>query len=219
MQSEKDVTERLTAFRNRDKFSYEAWQDRGLNPSNAELCSKLTTLFNQCTDALKDAVDQKVSDSQLKRIIKIHLSNFKKWDYDTEEREFICDLFLELASILKIDFSDEIDRWVYGWLLNSLMKIRAIFYPEQIVEIIGQNCQSCGRAIDTFIMEKEEDIPDAMWNIVQCGNCKDYSLVSYGPNVKAVKFGNYRPIEELSKEQYTKEQAEIRVEQLRYFRK
>jgi hypothetical protein len=55
--------------------------------------------------------------------------------------------------------------------------------------------------------------------IVQCKGCKDYSIVSVGPNVKETRFGNYDLVEQLPKAEFNEEQAEIRLEQIRHFRK
>ncbi|WP_276482646.1 GldM family protein [Paraflavitalea pollutisoli] len=42
MQAEKDQVEKLLSFRQRDKFSASAWDERGLSPSNDALCRQLT---------------------------------------------------------------------------------------------------------------------------------------------------------------------------------
>jgi hypothetical protein len=219
MTTNQNKTDQLAAFRQRDKFSDQAWNKRGLNPSGFEISSKLTALFNQCASALIDAIEKNASDRQLKAILKSHLANFSKRDYDTEEIEFICDLFHELAQILSIDFADTLNRWLYGSVMSTLLKIHATLNPQKVVDTIKQTCPTCGGAIDTFIMKREEGIPDFSWHIVQCKNCNDYLLVSFGPNVKQAKFGNYIPIETLRKDEFTREQAEIRLEQIRYFRK
>lgn len=211
--------DQLTAFRQRDKFSDQAWNNRGLNPPVYEISLNLAERFNLCADALIEAVADNASDKQLKATLKFHLSGFSKRDYDTEEKEFICDLFCELAKILNIDFAANLNRWLYGSTLNTLLNIQFALNPKKVLDTIKQTCPTCDGAIDTFIMRKEEGIPDYSWNIVQCKNCKDYSLVSYGPNVKEARFGNYELVEQLPKEQFTKEQAETRLQQMRHFRK
>ncbi len=122
MTSEQNRIDQLTAFRQRDKFSDQAWNKRGLNRSNSVICSKLTALFNHCADALIEAVRNNASDKQLKAILNSHLANFNKHDYDTEEKEFICDLFYELAQIVNIDFAHNLNRWLYGSILSTLLE-------------------------------------------------------------------------------------------------
>ena len=107
----------------------------------------------------------------------------------------------------------------YGSALTTLMKIRAALNPRKVIETINQNCPTCKTSLDTFILKKEEGIPDYSWMIVQCKNCKDYSIVNPGPNVKEMKFDNYLFVEQLPKTEFNKEQAEIRLEQIRHFRK
>ena len=219
MASEKDKVDELTAFWQRDKFSHQAWNNRGLNPSNPDLSDQLTRLFNKCAKEIIDAVHNHASDKQLKKILQTQLSGFVKSEYDTEEREFICDLFYELAQIIKIDFTNNISRWLYGSVISSLMKMQATLNPAKVVDTLRQTCPTCGTAIDTFIMRKEQGIPDFSWNIVQCKACKDYSLISFGPGVKEISYSNYILVEQLPKEEFTREQAEVRLEQVKHFRK
>lgn len=219
MTSQQNEIDQLVAFRHRDKFSDQAWNKRGLNPSGSELSLKLAELFNHCADALIQALQNNASKKQLKGTLKSHLSQFSRRDYDTEEKELICDLFYELAKIINIDFADNLSRWLYGATLNSLLKIQAVLNPKKVLDTIKQTCPTCGGALDTFIMRKENGIPDYSWMIIQCKSCKDYSITSFGPNVKETRFGNYDLVEQLPKEQFTKEQAEMRLEQIRYFRK
>jgi len=219
MTSAQNKIEQLTAFKQREKFSYQAWNDRGLNPSSTEISSRLTQLFNVCADALIEAVHSNKSDKQLKSVLKSQLYKFDKTAYDTEEKDFICELFYELTQILSIDFADNLNKWLYGSTLNALMKIQAALNPKKVLATIQQICPTCGGQLDTFIMRKEDGIPDYSWMIVQCKSCKDFSIVSVGPNVKETRFGNYQLVEQLPKSEFTREEAEIRLEQIRLFRK
>ena len=124
-----------------------------------------------------------------------------------------------MSRIVDIDLSDSLNRWLYGSVMSRLLKLKAALYPEKIIETRTQLCENCGASLDTFIIRKEDGIPDLSWNIVRCKNCRHYSIVSVGPNVKEMRFGDYELIEQLPKEDFTREQAEIRLEQIRHFRK
>jgi protein-arginine kinase activator protein McsA len=219
MTSEQNKVDQLTAFKDRDKFSDEAWNDRGLNPSANEVSSKLKGVFNNCADTLIDAVQNNGSEKALKSILQSQLSNFNQLDYDTEEREFICDLFFELSQILNIDFADNAMTWVYGSEIAQSMREQVEMNPPTVLDTIHQTCPNCGTALDTFIMRRQEGIPDFSWNIIQCTNCKDYSIVSFGPNVMEVRPDNYIFVEQLPKSEYSKEEAENRLEQIRHLKK
>lgn len=207
--------DQLTAFRQRDKFSNEAWNNRGLYPPASEISATFSDLFNNCADKLIDAVRNDDSDKQLEALLQSQLSTFRPEDYDTEEREFICELFFELSQLLNIEFGDKLMQWLYGEELADLIKEKAVMNPPTALDIIRQTCLACGTALDAFIMQKEEGIPDFSWNIIQCNNCKDYTLVSYGPNVKMVQHDNYITVEQLPKEEFTFEQAKARLEQVK----
>ena len=209
----------LLAFKNRDKFAADVWDKRGLVPSSKELCEKLTDLFDSCADNLIDAVNRSSSEKKLKAVLKSQLSRFNKFDYDTEEREFICDLFLELAAIVNVSFNDNLSKWLYGSLLTALLKINKLIRPERIVETQKQPCTSCGITLESLIMRKEKGIPDSDWFVVKCKNCNGLNLLSHGPDIKEIRFGNYDWVETLRKAEYTEEQALLRFEQIKIFRK
>ena len=219
MQTEQNQVDKLLLFKQRDKFSQSAWNDRGLNPSSTKLCNQLTRLFDACADNLIRAVDDKSSSRQLKSVLKSGLTNFNKLDYDTEEKEFICDLFHELATIVNVDFNENLNKWLYGSVLTTLMKIQKVLKPEKIVKTLNQPCTKCETKLETFILRMEEGIPDISWFVAKCNNCGELNLISPGPNVKETRFGNYQWVDTLSKDEYTYEQALTRLEQIKFFRK
>ncbi|SFD17598.1 protein of unknown function [Chitinophaga sp. CF118] len=211
---------KLLALKRKDKFSAEEWERRGVNPSSSELCEQLTLLFNDALDALIKAVENNASGRQLKSILSQHLSGFSKSDYDTEEREFITDLFYKLASILNIEFKHQLNNWLYGIVLGTLIRISSLFRKARVVvETLSQECSNCKIQLDTFILERGDDIPDLCWDIIQCDSCNEYNLLNKGPHIRELRFGNYRWIEQLSKDEFSEEQALVRLEQIKYFRK
>lgn len=211
--------EQLINFKARNKFSEREWEKRGFNPSISEVSYKLEQLFNSIADDLITAISNNVTDKLLKAILKDSLKKLKTSDFDTEEREFICEYFYELSNIIKINFKNNLDRWLYGATLSTLVNLKSLLTTVRIIDTKSQPCKKCEAVLETFIMRKEEGIPDHSWQIVQCKNCKDYALISIGPDVKELRFGNYDLIEHLPKAEFTEEQAEVRVEQLRFFRK
>lgn len=212
--------DKLNLFLKHNKFSNSAWNDRGLNPSDSEMCNTLEQLFNECTENLIDSVNLDCSNRQIKNILKVGLEKFKSSEYDTEEREFICDYFFQLSNIVSIDFKNNLNNWLYGTFLNTLFKVTSFFKgKEKILETLSQDCTKCDSKLETFIIRKEEGIPDYNWTVIQCNVCKGYNLLSKGPNIKESRLGNYISIEQLAKNQFTYEQALIRLKQIQFFRK
>jgi hypothetical protein len=84
MHSNQSQDDKLVAFKQKDKFSAKAWNDRGLHPSGGELCQQLTGLFNSCADNLINAVNANATGKDLKAVLKQALSTCNKPDYDTE---------------------------------------------------------------------------------------------------------------------------------------
>jgi hypothetical protein len=220
MTDRQSTLEKLNAFRQLDKFSNSAWNERGLNPSDSDMCSRLESLFNNCTDNLINAIGTGQNSTKLKNILKRELRNFKSFDYDTEEREFICDYFFQLSNIIEVDFKTNLNNWLYGRGLNYIIKVISFFKArEKVIETLSQNCTSCDLKLETYIFKKEDGIPDYNWTIIQCNNCREYNLLSTGPNIKELRFGNYKSVEQLPKTEFTEELAKQRLEQIRFFRK
>jgi hypothetical protein len=219
MSSEASKIERLKGFKARAKFSDPSWYARGLNPSSTEISTKLTQLFDNTADGLIIAIDQKASDKEILNVLKEQLAKFDKREFDTEEQEFIADLFYELSQIVAIDFADAMSLWLYGPVLTKLMKIKNAITANKGFERISQACSNCQSPLETIIVQRQEGIPDYSWIIVRCKACNDYSIISIGANVKEVRFGKFDVIEQLPKSDYTQQQAEIRLEQIRHFRK
>jgi hypothetical protein len=208
--------EQINLFRIREKFSDQAWNERGLNPSDPEVCSKLTRLFDEVCQDLLGKMNKGCTKKEIKAVLKSGLKKFARKEYDTEEREFICDLFFELATILEIEFKEEISIWLYGRALTFLQKLQK---ERKALETFVQECETCKSPLESFVMQKREEIPIMDWMIVQCNKCGQYNLLDIGSgNIKELKFGNYKPIENLPRLQYTFEEASIRLEQIRTFR-
>lgn len=221
MMTDKQITlDKLEAFKNRNKFSYSAWEERGLNPSANEISDKLEILFNKCTDELINAINLSLKTKQLKLILKQNLESLYSSDFDTEEREFICNYFDQLSKIVSVEFKDNLNSWLYGNLLNIIFKVSSFFKGKvKDKEILTQDCTKCGSKLETFITKKEDGIPDYSWKIIQCDNCKEFNLLSTGPNIKELRFGNYKLIEQLPKTEFNEEEAVIRLNQIKVFRK
>lgn len=219
MEKDEQKIEKLTEFIQREKFSTQAWNERGLNPSSNEICEYLTSFFNASADKLIEKVKAQGSAKQFKSLLKAQLSSIDKSHYDTEEKEFICDLFHELATIVEVDFKDNLNTWLYGSLLTTLMKIQKIIQPERIIKTLRQPCTKCGTQLETHIMRMEEGIQETDWLVAKCNNCGELNLIAHGPNVKETRFGNYQWVDTLPMDEYNYEQALTRLEQIKYFRK
>lgn len=215
-----EILEKLSQFKQKDKFSDSEWDKRGLNPSDIELCSKMERLFNDCADSLINSVKNNKNKKANKKILKSGLQRFNKLDYDTEEREFICDYFFELSQIVDVDIKNNLNNWLYGYGINTIIKVLSAFKkPDKIIETLSQNCTKCNSKLETYILERQSDFPNTAFNIVKCKTCGEFNLIDQEPGIKRQKFGNYDWVEQLSKDEYNDEQAKTRLEQIKFFRK
>ena len=210
---------KLKALQKKDKFSSQEWEKHGLKSSSTELSLYLDSSLNSCLESVIKAVGEAGSEKDIKRTIKAGLKGIDKSALDTEEKEVVADYFYQISQIAGVDLKSELNSWMYGSFLTTLMKLKEIVNPEIVVETLSQDCTQCGVALETYILRKEEGIPDFQWEIVQCNNCGEYNLLELGPDIKELKKGNYEYIEHIRKDEFTFEKAKTRLEQIRYFRK
>jgi hypothetical protein len=220
MSTSDQILIQLDNFRHKDKFADSEWERRGLIPSDPELCSKMEYLLNQCTDSIIDLVRNNASSHTLKRTLISGLARFNRFDYDTEEREFISDYFTDLSGILSIKINNNLNAFLYGWLMVAFIKIHKIFTnPEKGIDTFSQNCTKCGSNLMTSILKTEVDNPKFGFEIVRCRVCGEYNMIVKGQWVKMAGRQNFDSIEFLSQDEFTLEQAKTRLEQIKLFRK
>lgn len=76
-------------------------------------------------------------------------------------------------------------------------------------------CTKCKTILETYIFKKETGIPAYTWHIIACNKCGEYNLLDIEPNVKELGFGNYKWVEQIPKDQFTKEEVMDRINQLK----
>jgi len=209
----------LQELKDTRKFGYNNWVQRGLNPSSQEICELLESNIDNCLVELIQKLETESSDKDILKILKANLKKLGK-NFDSEEREFVADYYYKISKTLSIDFSSELNNWIYGSLFSSLKKVNEFFRgKEKIVDTISKYCTNCNANLDTFILEKMDETILNDYNIVKCINCSEYNLIDNESGNKRIKFGNYELIEQLPKSNFKLEDAEIRLKQIKTFRK
>ena len=206
----KQKIDKLVAFKHRNKFSTQAWNERGLNSSSDDFCKRLTDFFNSCADKMIDGINNKLSDEQIEHLLETELIGLNKTGFDTEEKEFICELFYEMASFINVNINDVLEKWLYGYVLKQ---------QEKILETIKQPCTKCEIELETHIKEKQEGILETGWLLAKCNNCGELNLLSNGNGIKRASFGNYQWLGTLRMDKYNYEQALTRLEQIKLLKK
>ncbi len=215
-----DVIQELKGFLKKEKFTSSEWERRGLNPSSPEQCHKMADLINKCCERLIVHCANNKATSILKKELKAGIASFNKSEYDTEEKEFIGHHFLELGGIVDIDFNDDLDKWLYGSFMNGILKLTSALKGKiKKVEPLSQNCTNCEVKLETFVTKRQAGITNYPFYIVRCNACGEYNMIDHGPNVHSIRFGEYELVDQLPNSEYNEEQARIRLEQLKHWRK
>ncbi len=211
---------RLQFLLDKKKFASSEWENRGLIPSDSDLCEYMEGKFNSCLSSLIILVESNSSLKILKKELIKGLRSFERFKFDTEEREFICDVFDRISKDIEVDFKNELNSWLYGSFLAYIFRISSFIKgKEKILEILSQNCTKCNSILETTILAKDNTILEPDFLIVRCNFCREFNLIDTGPNISQLRFGDYELEEQLSRNQYDLEGAKIRLKQLQFFRK
>lgn len=211
-----DSIQKVREFIDSDKLSAQDWDDRGLHPSDDEVIEQMKTIIDGAGFKLIHGLEQGYSVDRLHTVLRITLNATDQSLFDTEELEFIGDLFHQLAAIVQIELGNDLDEWMYGMKGLSEMPLPVgSFIPEE-ENIISQRCVSCGKPLRTTIVEDDGQEPGIeMWIIGRCTNCRDFNLVFIDAKVKEVHIRNYESVGSLSGDKYTAEEANRFIEELR----
>lgn len=124
MAANKDVVEKLKDYSDSGIFNESYYDVFVMIPNNDDICHTIKSLLDACIEETIAAVQNGANKNQIKGIIKKGLRRFNKMQYDTEEREFICHCFSIISGIVEINFSRELNEWLYGKLLSFLLTFR-----------------------------------------------------------------------------------------------
>ena len=102
--------DKLKYLLEKKKFADSEWEKRGLNPSSSELCEQMENKLNQCLNSLINLIEHNSSQNDLKKSLRQSLKTFDKSNFDTEEKEFICDYFNEISKSIEIDFKNDLNK-------------------------------------------------------------------------------------------------------------
>lgn len=215
MKINQETIDRLVRLRARRKYTDSDWEKRGLQPSATEVVDELIKLTDQCLDELLVVVQSNPSKQRVRSTLVAGLKRFKRNNFDTEEREFICDEIQKISKVVGVNISNDLNNWLYGIILGSI--IRLIRKKEEIVDVKMLPCTKCELPLTIKVNSIRPGVP-GFWIIGQCDQCDEYNLLETGENVGDSSFENFTSIEIFSSSDTTIEQVKTRLDQIRYFR-
>lgn len=210
-----EAIEQLTKLREKKKFTDSDWEKRGLNPSDTDKVNEMIRLTDTCLDELLVDLKSDATERQLKKTLTKGLKRFKKSYYDTEEKEYIGDEFHKIGSILGLDIADNLNDWLYGKVLGTIIGLTK--KKEVIIDNKSFECIKCKLTLTVKIKSKREGVP-SYWFIAQCNQCGEYNLLSSGENTTEFAFENFTSVENFYGDNNTEEHARARLEQIKYFK-
>jgi hypothetical protein len=212
MKLKQEILDQLQKLREKDKFSESDWQQRGLHASDEKTNQEMNTLINECIDTILQTKKSPKSRWQEILIASLTKANYNEAHFDTEEKEFLCNYFSIISKLVNVDLRTDLNEFLYGPdLAMSIMLSR--MQPKEY-KVRSQKCENCQVDLETLVIE-QAGIPEYSWLIVECEKCKEYNLLSPGEDIKEMKFGNYKYIEQLRKDEYSFDQARQRIYELR----
>jgi hypothetical protein len=118
-----ELAAEIQKFIETPKFAPEAWKRRLVNPSDARMCQRMEAVVNEMAQTVLTLVQADAAPSSLKSAIASSLRSTSTVEFDTEEREFLCDEIERLARIADVRVGNILNRWLYGALLGTLINI------------------------------------------------------------------------------------------------
>ena len=92
MEPKEKILNQFAELVEKDKFSTEEWNKRGLNPSDENVIAYMNSRLEIVMAELILAVDKNSSKRTLKKILKKGLARYRRIDLDTEEAQFPSDI-------------------------------------------------------------------------------------------------------------------------------
>ena len=113
----------LHRFIETPKFSADGWKRRLVNPSDARMCQRMESVLNDMAKGVLALVQSSAAPSAIRGAIASSLRRTSTLEFDTEEREFICDEVERLARIAGVKVGNVLNRWLYGPFLGTLINL------------------------------------------------------------------------------------------------
>lgn len=215
LQNKNSKVDNLIYLRDTEQFNLSNYFDARL-----EELGKIPSLLSEIVSNLIAQLNTRNDGKKLKQILKDGLEKFNEDIVsDTEDRENICEIFSEIAALVDVKLSNDLNIWLYGEFLGRAIILQKVLKgPETIKRRTFNDCKGCNVKLETLIL-KESISSSSYWLIVRCNNCRSYNIIPMADNAKMTRSGNYKIIDYLYKVEYTEEQAWLRIEQLQAFGK
>ena len=102
-------------------FDFKESEFQMLKPSPAFVFVQAKHALRDCCQSLSSNWGE--SNGVKLSLITQSLNNIDKGTLDTEDREYVAFYFFQLAELMRVDASFQINKWLYGVLIASIYKI------------------------------------------------------------------------------------------------
>jgi Domain of unknown function (DUF4844) len=220
MSENNPVLNKLEIFLSKKKFAEFDFIRFEITPYQPEKASYMEGCVNQCVQWLIEDVKNNRSARQVRKTIIKGFLQFNKKDYNEEERKLIAFYLDDLSSF----FDADID-FIYFYFTTNLFNAiwlsivsRFVAAPKPIMDRFINTCTKCESKLVTFTFQKVPDDSEKLYSIVKCKICGEYNIKEVVTGLKEIRHVNYDIEEQYSKQDFTLEQANIRLEQIKNFR-
>lgn len=217
MSENNPVLNKLEIFLTKRKFTEFDFIKFEIIPYQPEKATHMENCVNQCAQWLIDDVKNNRSTRHVKSTIIRGFGQFNKKDYTEEERKLIGFYLDELSSL----FNADIDFIYYYFTLNLFnaiwLSIVSLFVAPRkpIMDRFINTCTKCGSQLMTLTFQKVPDDSEKLYSIVKCKICGEYNLIEIVTGLKEMRHIYYDIEEQYSKQDFTLEQANIRLGQIK----
>lgn len=102
-----DFISQIEAYKSRDNFPIEEWNNRGLMPSDDDVRQGMNLVVTEFADFLITHISEGITEpTDLREKVQEYFDERDNYDFDTEEREYIVDVQCKLAQLVGVNCSD-----------------------------------------------------------------------------------------------------------------
>jgi len=210
----------LENFLQRKKFTEFDFVKFEITPYRSDKAFYMESCINRCTRWLIDDIKNNRSAGNVKNTIIRGYRQFNRNDYTQEERRLIGSYLDDLSNFLNADIG-----FMYYYftldLFNAIwLSIVYIFVaPRKLVmDRFINTCTKCGSQLSTYTFQKVPDDSEKLYSIIKCLICGEYNLIEIVSGLKEMRYIWYEIEEQYSKQDFTLEQVNQRLEQIKNFR-
>jgi len=192
-----NLINKLSSFKDKRKFEFSEWNNRGLNPSENYVINEMKKIIDSFLSELINSL--KIDSSNFKNDFLLLLNGIDLENYDTEEKELILDYLEQISTICELKVANQLNELLYGESIAELLveTEKKEVKPKKFVQSfkMDEPCQVCEKPLKSLAIERKGQ--KEYIGIAECFNCKKSTIIHFPSELEIIDIYNFRVIEKV----------------------